>query len=160
MSITATLIGQMITFGLLVWFTMKYVWPPLLQALEERKKKIADGLAAGEKGKQELELADKKAKNVLKEAKDQAADIVSLAQKRANDLAEERKEAAKQEGERIINAAKSEVEREIQQAKDELRKQVASLAVAAAEQILKREVDADKHKELVSNLGNQLGQPQ
>ena len=90
MSITATLFGQMITFGLLVWFTMNFVWPPLMQALEERKKKIADGLAAGEKGKHELELADKKAKSFLKEAKDQAADIVNLAQKRANDLADEK----------------------------------------------------------------------
>jgi len=157
-SITATLIGQMITFGLLVWFTMKFVWPPLLQALEERKKKIADGLAAGEKGKQELELADKKAKVFLKDAKDQAAEIVNLAHKRANDLAEERKEAAKQEGERIISAAKSEIDREIQQAKEELRQQVATLAVSAAEQILKKEIDQEKHKEIISNLGNQLGQ--
>ena len=141
MSITATLIGQMITFGLLVWFTMKFVWPPLLQALEERKKKIADGLAAGEKGKQELELADKKAKASLKEAKDQAADIVNLAHKRATALAEERKEAAKQEGERIISAAKSEIDREIQQAKEELRQTWPYWAVSAAEQILQREVD-------------------
>lgn len=160
MSITVTLIGQMITFGLLVWFTMKFVWPPLLQALEERKKKIADGLAAGEKGKQALELADKKAKASLKEAKDQAAEIVNLAQKRANELAEERKEAAKQEGQRIINAAKSEIDREIQQAREELRQQVAVLAVSAAEQILRKEIDQDKHKEIIANLGNQLGQTQ
>jgi len=159
-SITATLIGQMITFGLLVWFTMKFVWPPLLQALDERKKKIADGLAAGEKGKQELELANKKAKASLKEAKDQAAEIVNLAHKRANDLLEERKEAAKQEGHRLISAAKSEIDREIQQAKEELRQQVATLAVSAAEQILKKEIDQDKHKEIIANLGNQLGQAQ
>ncbi len=158
MSITATLIGQMITFALLVWFTMKYVWPPLLQALEERKKKIAEGLAAGEKGKQELELAENRAKSVLKDAKEQAAEIVNLAQKRATDLAEERKEAAKQEGERIINAAKSEIEREIQQAREQLRQQVAVLAVSAAEQILKKEIDQDKHREIIDNLGNQLGQ--
>jgi F-type H+-transporting ATPase subunit b len=157
-SITATLFGQMITFGLLVWFTMKFVWPPLLQALEERKKKIADGLAAGEKGQQALELADKKAKAVLKDVKEQAAEIVNLAQKRANELTEEKKEAAKQEGERIISAAKSEIDREIQQAKEALRQQVAVLAVSAAEQILKREVDIDKHKEIINNLGNQLGQ--
>ena len=158
MSIIATLIGQMITFGLLVWFTMKYVWPPLMQALEERKKKIADGLAAGEKGKQSLELADKKAKSSLKEAKDQAAEIVNLAQKRATDLAEEKREAAKQEGERIILQARSEIDREIQQAKEDLRQQVAHLAISAAEQILKREVDINKHKEIINNLGNQLGQ--
>ena len=158
MSIIATLFGQMITFGLLVWFTMKYVWPPLMQALEERKKKIADGLAAGEKGKQSLELADKKAKSSLKEAKDQAAEIVNLAHKRANDLAEEKREAAKQEGERIILQARSEIDREIQQAKEDLRQQVAHLAISAAEQILKREVDINKHKEIINNLGNQLGQ--
>ena len=158
MSITATLFGQMITFGLLVWFTMNFVWPPLLQALEERKKKIADGLAAGEKGKHELELADKKAKLFLKEAKDQATDIVNLAQKRANDLADEKREAAKQEGERIKTAARAEIEREIQQAKEELRQQVAVLAISAAGQILRREVDINKHKEIINNLGNQLGQ--
>ena len=158
MSITATLIGQMITFVLLVFFTQKYVWPPLLQALEERKKKIADGLAAGEKGKHDLELADKKAKSVLKDAKDQAIDIVNLAQKRAIDLADEKREAAKQEGERIKTAARAEIEREIQQAKEELRHQVAALAVAAAEQILRKEVDINKHREIINNLGNQLGQ--
>lgn len=158
MSINATLIGQMITFALLVWFTMKYVWPPLMQALEERKKKIADGLAAADKGKHEMELAEKKAKSVLKDAKDQASEIVNLAQKRANELADERKEAAKQEGERIITAAKSEIDREIQQAKEQLRKEVATLAVSAAEQILKKEVDQDKHREIIDNLGKQLGQ--
>ena len=125
----------MITFGLLVWFTMNFVWPPLMQALEERKKKIADGLAAGEKGKHELELADKKAKSFLKEAK-----------------------AAKQEGERIKAAAEADIERAIQQAKEELRKQVAVLAISAAGQILRREVDINKHKEIINSLGNQLGQ--
>ena len=160
MSITATLIGQMITFGLLVWFTMKFVWPPLLQALEERKKKIADGLAAGEKGKQELELADKKAKASLKEAKDQAADIVSRAQKRATDEADETREKAKEDGKRIISAAKSDIDREIQQAKEELRQQVAVLAVSAAEQILQREIDKDRHRDIINKLGDQLGQAQ
>jgi F-type H+-transporting ATPase subunit b len=157
-SITATLFGQMITFGLLVWFTMKFVWPPLLQALEERKKKIADGLAAGEKGLQSLELADKKAKSVLKDVKDQAAEIVNLAEKRANELADEKRESAKLEGARIISAARSEIDREIQQAKEDLRQQVAVLAIAAAEQILKKEVDINKHRDIINNLGNQLGQ--
>jgi F-type H+-transporting ATPase subunit b len=147
----------MITFGLLVWFTMKFVWPPLLQALEERKKKIADGLAAGEKGKQELELADKKAKASLKDAKDQAADIVALAHKRASDEAEETKAKAKQDGERIKQQAKADAELEIQQAKEELRQQVAVLAVSAAEQILRKEIDQAKHKEIISKLGDQLG---
>jgi F-type H+-transporting ATPase subunit b len=157
-SINATLIGQMITFALLVWFTMKYVWPPLLQALEERKKKIADGLASAEKGKHEMELAEKRATTLLREAKDQAADIVSLAQKRASELVDESKVAAKEEGERIKTAAQAEIEREIQKAKEGLRQQVAVLAVSAAEQILQQEVDKAKHKDIIDNLGNKLGQ--
>lgn len=158
MSINATLIGQMITFALLVWFTMKYVWPPLMQALEERKKKIADGLASAEKGKHEMELAEKRATALLREAKDQAAEIVSLAQKRANEVVEESKQTAKEEGERIVAAAKAEIERELQQAKEGLRQQVAVLAVSAAEQILQKEVDQKKHREIIDNLGKQLGQ--
>ena len=158
MSINATLIGQMITFALLVWFTMKYVWPPLMKALEERKKKIADGLASAEKGKHEMELAEKRATALLREAKDQAAEIVNLAQKRANEVVEESKQTAKEEGERIIAAAKAEIERELQQAKEGLRQQVATLAVAAAEQILQKEVDQKKHREIIDNLDKQLGQ--
>jgi len=156
-SINATLLGQMITFALLVLFTMKYVWPPLMQALEERKKKIAEGLAAADKGKQDLENAEKRAKVLLKEAKDQAAEIVNLAQKRANDLVDESKDAAKQEGERIVAAAKAETDREVQAAKEGLRKQVSTLAIAAAEQILKTEVDQNKHKEVLQDLKKQLG---
>jgi len=157
-SINATLIGQMITFALLVWFTMKYVWPPLMQALEERKKKIADGLASAEKGKHEMELAEKRATALLREAKDQAADIVNLAQKRASEAVEESKQSAKEEGERIVAAAKAEIDREIQQAKEGLRQQVAVLAISAAEQILQKEVDQKKHRDIIDNLGKQLGQ--
>ena len=158
MSINATLIGQMITFALLVWFTMKYVWPPLMQALEERKKKIADGLASAEKGKHEMELAEKRATALLREAKDQAAEIINLAQKRANEAVEESKQSAKEEGERIVAAAKAEIERELQQAKEGLRQQVSMLAISAAEQILQKEVDQKKHREIIDNLGKQLGQ--
>lgn len=158
MSINATLIGQMITFSLLVWFTMKYVWPPLMQALDERKKKIAEGLAAADKGKHEMELAEKRATATLREAKDQAADIVNLAQKRANELVDESKQAAKDEGERIVTAARAEIDREIQKAKEGLRQQVAVLAVSAAEQILQKEVDRNKHKAIIENLGKELGQ--
>ena len=157
MSINATLFGQMITFSLLVWFTMKYVWPPMLQALEERKKKIAEGLAAAEMGKHEMELAEKRATGVLREAKDQAADIVSLAQKRAGELVDESKNSAKEEGDRIVSAAKAEIDREIQKAREDLRMQVATLAVDAAEQILKKEVDREKHKDIIDNLGKALG---
>ncbi|MGJ0429145.1 F0F1 ATP synthase subunit B [Methylobacter sp.] len=157
MSINATLIGQMITFALLVWFTMKYVWPPLFDSLEERKKKIADGLAAAEKGQEEMQLAEKKAKNVLKEAKEQSSEIVNLAQKRANEIVEESKEIAKKEGERMILAAQAQIEQEMQQAKEGLRQEVAALAVSVAEQILNAEVDKAKHQDIISKVSNQLG---
>jgi F-type H+-transporting ATPase subunit b len=156
-SINATLIGQMITFALLVWFTMKYVWPPIMQALEERKKKIAEGLAAAEKGQHEMDLAEKRAGSLLREAKDQASEIVGLAQKRAGELVDESKVSAKEEGERIVAAARSEIDREVQKAKEGLRQQVADLAVGAAEQILKQEVDRAKHKQIIDNLGQGLG---
>ncbi|WP_031434242.1 F0F1 ATP synthase subunit B [Methylomarinum vadi] len=157
MSINATLIGQMITFTLLVWFTMKYVWPPIMQALEERKNKIAEGLAAAEKGQEEIKLAEKKAKKVLKEAKDQAAEIVNLAQKRANELVEESKANAQKEGERMIQAANAQIEQEMQQAKESLRKEVSALALRAAEQILQQEVDKAKHKDIINKASEQLG---
>ncbi|MCD2449829.1 F0F1 ATP synthase subunit B [Methylicorpusculum oleiharenae] len=157
MSINATLIGQMITFALLVWFTMKYIWPPLFQSLEERKKKIADGLAAAERGQHEMELAEKKALGVLRNAKEQSADIVTMAQKRANEIVEESKTVAKQEGDRLLNAAKAQIDQELQQAKEGLRKEVSSLAIKAAEQILSAEIDEGKHQEIVSKISNQLG---
>ncbi len=157
MSINATLIGQMITFTLLVWFTMKYIWPPIMQALEERKKKIAEGLAAAERGQEEMELAEKKAKSVLKEAKEQSAEIVTLAQKRANELVEESKDNAKKEGERLILAANAQIEHDMQTAQEGLRKEVSVLALKAAEQILQSEVDKTKHQGIVSKLSEQLG---
>jgi F-type H+-transporting ATPase subunit b len=156
-SINATLIGQMITFALLVWFTMKYIWPPLFDSLEERKKKISEGLAAAERGQEEMQLAEKKAKSVLKQAKEQSAEIVNLAQKRANELVEESKDAAKKEGERMILAAKAQIEQEMQQAKEGLRKEVAALALRAAEQVLNAEIDKAKHQDIVSKVSNQLG---
>jgi F-type H+-transporting ATPase subunit b len=156
-SINATLIGQMITFALLVWFTMKYIWPPLFDSLEERKKKIAEGLAAAEKGHEEILLAEKKAKKVLKEAKEQSSEIVTLAQKRANEIVEESKDTAKKEGERLIVAAKAQIEQERQQAKEVLRHEVVSLALKAAEQILGAEIDQGKHQDIISKVSNQLG---
>jgi len=156
-SINATLIGQMITFALLVWFTMKYIWPPLFDSLEERKKKIAEGLAAAEKGHEEILLAEKKAKKVLKEAKEQSSEIVTLAQKRANEIVEESKDTAKKEGERLIVAAKAQIEQERQQAKEVLRYEVVSLALKAAEQILGAEIDQGKHQDIISKVSNQLG---
>ena len=156
MSINATLIGQMITFALLVWFTMKYIWPPLFDSLEERRKKIAEGLAAAEKGQEAMQLAEKKAKNVLKEAKEQSSEIVNLAQKRANEIVEESKELAKKEGERLILSAKSQIDQEIQQARENLRQEVVVLALSAAQQILKAEIDQAKHQDIISKISNQL----
>ena len=157
MSINATLIGQMITFALLVWFTMKYIWPPLFDSLEQRKKKIADGLAAAEKGHEEMHLAEKKAKGVLKDAKIQSSEIVNLAQKRANEIVEASKDTAKKEGERLILVAKAQIEQEKQQAKEGLRKEVAALALRAAEQILSAEIDKTKHQDILGKISNQLG---
>ncbi|KAF3981563.1 MAG: F0F1 ATP synthase subunit B [Methylococcales symbiont of Hymedesmia sp. n. MRB-2018] len=156
MSINATLIGQMITFTLLVWFTMKYVWPPLIEALEERKQKISEGLAAAEKGQEDVKLAEKRAIKYLKEAKAESANIIALAQKRANDVVAESKQTAKVEGEKLIEAAKAQISQEIQQAKESLRKEVSSLALKAAEQILQEEVDKAKHKELINKVSEQL----
>ena len=157
MSINATLIGQMITFSLLVWLTMKYIWPPIIAALEERKAKIAEGLAAAEKGQEDIKLAEKKAKSVLKEAKEQAAEIISSAQKRANEVVEESKSQARSEGERLIEAAKAQIEQEMLQARENLRKEVSALALRAAEQILKEEIDKAKHQAILSKTAEQLG---
>lgn len=157
MSINATLIGQMITFTLLVWFTMKYIWPPIIAALEERKAKIADGLAAAEKGHEEIKLAEKKAKSVLKEAKEHSAEIISSAQKRANELIEESKLQAKKEGERLLDAAKAQIEQEVLQARENLRKEVSGLALRAAEQILKEEIDKAKHQNIINRAVEELG---
>jgi F-type H+-transporting ATPase subunit b len=157
MSINATLIGQMITFSLLVWLTMKYIWPPIIAAMEERKTKIADGLAAAERGHEEIRLAEKKATGLLREARETSAEIISAAQKKANELVEESKSVAKKEGERLLEAAKAQVEQEIQQARENLRKEVASLALQAAEQILKEEIDKAKHQNILNRAVDQLG---
>ncbi|WP_374090797.1 F0F1 ATP synthase subunit B [Methylomicrobium lacus] len=156
MSINATLIGQMITFALLVWFTMKYIWPPLFNSLEERKKKISEGLAAADKSQEDLKLAEKKAKNIIKEAKDQSSEIVTLAQKRANEIVEESKDNASKEAERRIQAAKAQIEQEIEQTKEALRKEVAALAVSAAEQILGAEIDKTKHQDIIGKVSDKL----
>lgn len=157
MSINLTLIGQMITFALLVWFTEKYVWSYLLGVLEERRKKIAEGLAAAERGQEEIKLAEKKAKSILKEAKEQSSEIVGAAQKRANQLVEDAKDQAKKEGERLLEAAKAQIEQELLQARESLRKEVSSLALRAAEQILKEEIDKAKHQDILSKAADQLG---
>ncbi len=156
MNINATLIGQSITFFFFVWFCMKYVWPPIMNALNERKKVIADGLAAGERGKHELELASKRASSNLHEAKEKASEIVAQAEKRAAQVIDEAKQAAKAEADRILAAAQASVAQEVVRAREALRSQVAELAVAGAEKILRREIDAKAHAELLTSIQNEL----
>ncbi|MEQ1667325.1 MAG: F0F1 ATP synthase subunit B [Sulfuriferula sp.] len=156
MNINATLIGQSITFFVFVWFCMKFVWPPIMNALDARKKLIADGLAAGERGKHELELASKRAGENLHEAKQKASEIIAQADKRAVQLIEEAKAAAKAEGDRMIASAQASVAQETVRAKEALRGQVADLAVAGAEKILRREIDAKAHADLLVAIQNEL----
>ncbi|QWF70832.1 F0F1 ATP synthase subunit B [Methylomonas paludis] len=157
MSINITLIGQMITFSLLVWLTMKYIWPPIIAAMDERKAKIAEGLAAAQKGQEEIKLAEKKATGLLREAKQTSAEIISAAQKRANELVEEAKNQARLEGERQLEAAHAQIAQEILQARENLRKEVSSLALRAAEQILKEEIDKAKHQNILNRAVDELG---
>jgi F-type H+-transporting ATPase subunit b len=156
MNINATLIGQSITFFVFVWFCMKFVWPPIMNALNERKKMIADGLAAGERGKHELELASKRASESMHEAKQKAAEIIAQADKRAMQLIEEAKATAKAEADRMIASAQASVAQETVRAKEALRGQVADLAVAGAEKILRREIDAKAHADLLIAIQNEL----
>ncbi len=156
MNINATLIGQAISFIFFVWFTMKFVWPPIMSALEERKKKIADGLAAAERGKHEQELAEQRATEVIAEAKQDASNIIAQAQKRANEIVEEAKETARAEGDRIVTAASAEIEQEVNRAKEHLRGQVVSIAVAGAGKVLRREIDEKAHDDLLQDLVSQI----
>jgi len=155
-NITVTLIAQMLAFGLLIWFVNKVMWGPLSGIMAARQKRIADGLAAAEKGKHEQELAEKRAKEILKAAKDQAAEIIAQSQKRASEIVEEAKDTARTEGERIVTAANAEIDREVNQAREALRGQVAVLAVAGAEKVLKREIDAKAHGDLLNDLAAQI----
>lgn len=156
MNITATLFIQMISFAIFIWFTMRFVWKPLTGIMEERNKRIADGLAAAERGQHEQELAEERAKQTLHEAKERAAEIIANAQKRANELVEEAKNEARAEGERLVAAAQAEIEQEIHRAREELRKQVSVLAVRGAERVLKREVDPKAHGDLLDELVTQI----
>ncbi|MDH5395273.1 MAG: F0F1 ATP synthase subunit B [Gammaproteobacteria bacterium] len=156
MNINLTLIGQSITFIFFVMFVMKYVWPPLVAALEERKAKIADGLAAAEKGKHDSELAQQRVIETLKEAKEKAQEIISQAEKRASEIVEESKDNARVEGARILAAANAEIEQEVNRAREQLRGQVVSLAVAGAGKVLKREVDEKANEDLLKDLVAQL----
>jgi len=155
-SINATLIIQMIVFAILVWFTMRFVWPPITAALDERAKKIAEGLSAADKAKADLAAANKRVEAQLSAARDDAAKRLADAERLAQQLVEEAKGRASEEGAKIIAAAKAEAEQEAVKAREALRSQVAGLAVKGAEQILKREVNASVHAELLGRLKAEL----
>jgi F-type H+-transporting ATPase subunit b len=156
MNINLTLLMQAVAFGVFIWFCAKFVWPPLMRAIEARQKQIADGLAAGEEGRQSLSRTEKQIATMVSEAKTRASDIVAQGEKVRTETVEQARTEAKAEGERIIAAAKAEIEQEVSRAKEALRNQVAALAVAGAGQILKREVDAKAHADLLAALQKQL----
>lgn len=156
MNINLTLLAQGVTFFLFIWFTAKFVWPPLMRAVEARQKHIAEGLAAAERGKQDLEQAAVKSAELLREARQQAQEILSQAEKRSLQIIDEAKVAAGGEGSRLIAAAKMEIEQEVSRARETLRTQVAALAIAGAEKILRREVDAKTHADLLATVQSEL----
>ena len=156
MNINLTLIGQTIAFAVFVFFCMKFVWTPIVNALNERKARIADGLAAAEQGRREKAEAEQHAIQVTDEAKDQAQEILRRAERRQAEIVEEAKVTARSEGERIIATARDEIDKEANIARETLRQQVASLAIVGAEQILSREVDPQAHAQLLDELATQL----
>lgn len=156
MNINLTLFAQLISFAIFVWFCKNYVWPPIVAAMEERSKKIADGLNAAEKASQDLEEAHKQVEAQLVEAKAQAAAILDQANKRAAQIVDEAKEQAVVEGQRLKGAAQADIEQEVNRAKEQLRSQVASLALVGAEKILEASIDENAHSDIVNKLAANL----
>ena len=156
MDINFTLVMQALAFGAFIWFTAKFVWPPLMGAIENRQKQIADGLAAGEAGKQSLANAERRIADMLSEAKSRSSEIISQGEKLKTETVEAAKHEARAEADRILVAAKAEIEQELARARESLRNQVSDLAVAGAAQILKREVDAKAHADLLAAIRQQL----
>lgn len=156
MDINATLIGQTIAMVVFVWFCMKYIWPPLLAAIEERQEKIAEGLAAAEKGDQKLEEAKAEADQIISDARKQATGILDQAHARANEIVTEGKADGVKERERQLVAAKAEIEQESNRAREELRGQVSAIAIASAEKILSREIDGKAHDDILGKLAQEL----
>lgn len=156
MDINATIIGQFLTFAILVWFTMKYVWPPITKTLHDREKKIAAGLEAAERSKRELEMAEHKASSIIREAKHQASQIIEQANLHSVQLVEEAKGQARVEGQRIVELAHGEIDREVAQAKEALKTQLARLAVTGAEKIIHRKLDASIHDDLLNELAAEI----
>ena len=156
MNINLTLIVQVIVFVVLIWFTMQFVWPMILSQMEERAKKIADGLAAAEKGKADLAQANERAEGILREARERAGQLVDQAQHRANDIVEQAKGTAITEGARLIASAQEQIALAAGQAREALRRDVANIAVSAASKILEREIDPKMHRDLIDKLAAQI----
>lgn len=156
MNLNATLLGQFITFGIFVFVMVKFVWPPIMAAMRDRQQKIADGLAAAEKGVHDLEQAKQKATEINTSAREQAADIIGQANKRGTGIVEEAKAQARAEHDRIVDAAQAEIEQERGRVREALRAEIATIAVAGAGKILEREIDAKAHDELLEKLAAQL----
>ncbi|PAU77348.1 F0F1 ATP synthase subunit B [Halomonas salipaludis] len=156
MNINMTLIGQTIAFAIFVWFCIKYVWPPISQALHERQKKIADGLDAASRASRDLELAQERAEQTLRESKEQASEILEQAHKRSTQMVEEAREQARSEGERLVASARAEIDQEVNRVKDELRAQVATLALIGAERVLESSIDEKAHREMLDKLAAEL----
>jgi len=156
MSFNLTLIAQMLAFAAFILFTVKIVWPYMLRAIETRQKTIADGLAAAEQGHKALEASKRQADEAVQQARERSGEILSQAEKRASQMVEDAKQAARQETEREKAAAKAEIQQEVARAREQLRDEVAALAVAGAERILRREVDAKAHAELLDGIKKQL----
>lgn len=156
MNFNATLIGQSITFAIFVWFCMKYIWPPLIAALEARNARISEGLAAAQRGQKDLQEAQAKVSGSLKDAKQQAQEIITQAQKRATEIVDEAKDLAGEEAQRIKSMAIADIEQQVNSAKSELRKEVSVIALAGVEKILGREVNADAHDAVLNELVAQI----
>ncbi len=156
MSLNATLLAQMVVFAILIWFSVKFVWPMLQGAMQERETRIADGLAAAERGKNDLALAEKRSAELVREGKDKAQELINQAQRRANGIVEQAKETAREEADKIVELARSQIEQERNEVREDLRRQVAALAVAGATRILQREVDASVHREALEKLAAEL----
>lgn len=156
MNFNATIIGQSIAFAFFVWFCMKYVWPPIVAILEERQKRIADGLEAAERGQKDLGLAQENVVKQLQEVKQQSAEILEQANKRASQIIDEAKELGREEGKRMVVAAKAAIEQETYRAKEELRSHVSAIAIAGAERILERSIDQAANEDILSKLASEL----
>lgn len=156
MNLNLTLLGQMITFAVFVWFTMKYVWPPMTKALTERQKKIAEGIAASEKSQRELELAERKVMEMLQQSRDTASQIIEAANKRAEIIVEEAKEGARLDAQRILSHAQVQIDQAVIKAKEDLRLQVGHLVLLTTEKVLGRSIDELAHQELINQAMNEI----